>query len=153
MDQNRTPGAKQPDIEFYGHIFTANRIKPDPKKMHAIKTVKPQCAIEMKSLLYEWRSIFLDSTLIMPRLQPTTKPDQEGRRLEMERRRTEYHRHFKTSCCRRQIITYFDGTKETKIVVDASPGELGGILMREDKDICYACHKSNQNIPKLREKC
>jgi hypothetical protein len=51
------------------------------------------------------------------------------------------------------MMTYFDPTKETKIVVDASPGELGGTLAREEKDIYYVCRKSNQAIPKLREKC
>lgn len=40
----------QSEIKFYGHIFTAKRSKPDPKKIDAIKTVKSsQCANEVKS--------------------------------------------------------------------------------------------------------
>jgi hypothetical protein len=38
------------------------------------------------------------------------------------------------------MMTYFDSRKETKIVVDASLGRLGGSLTQED-------------IPKLGEKC
>ncbi|CAB4016982.1 Hypothetical predicted protein, partial [Paramuricea clavata] len=42
----------QSTIMFYGHIFSAEGIKPDPKKIDAIKAMNPpECSSEVKSLL------------------------------------------------------------------------------------------------------
>ena len=35
-------------------------------------------------------------------------------------------------------MSYFDPKKETKIIVDASPAGLGGLLMQEGKALSYA---------------
>ena len=57
----------QSKIMFYGHIFTAKGIKPDPKKIHVIRTMNPPlCVGEVKSLL-GWHSMYPDLYLIMPR--------------------------------------------------------------------------------------
>ena len=42
----------QSSIKFYGHIFTAEGTKPNPKKIHVIKAMNSlQSASEVKSLL------------------------------------------------------------------------------------------------------
>ena len=55
----------QSSIKFYGHIFTAEGIKPDPK-IHVIKAMNPpQSASEVKSLR-GWHSMYPDLYLVMP---------------------------------------------------------------------------------------
>ena len=69
----------QTEIMFYGNIFTAKRIKPDPRKVDTVKAMSPpQSASEVKSLLgmvqYVSRFIPQHATTAAP-LRNLTKQD------------------------------------------------------------------------------
>ena len=129
----------QSSINFYGHIFTAEGIKPDPKKIHVIKAMNPpQSASEVKSLLgmahYVSRFIPGYAKITAP-LRNLTKQGVEWKWTENERTALD---NLKETLTGDKVMTYFDPGKKTEIVVDASPVGLGGILMQEGNVVSYA---------------
>ena len=129
----------QPKIMFYGHIFTAEGIKPDPKKVDVIKAMNsPQCASEVKSLLgmAQYVSRFIpDYAKITAPLRNLTKQGVDWRWTKEEQKALDS---LKEALAGDKVMTYFDPRKKTEIVVDASPVGLGGLLMQEGKVVSYA---------------
>ena len=129
----------QSEIMYYGHIFTAKGIKPDPKKVDTIKAMKPpQSTSEVKSLLgmaqYVSRFIPEYATITAP-LRNLTKQDVVWKWHEEEQSALDV---LKQALTGDQVMTYFDPKKQTEIIVDASPVGLGGLLMQDGKVVCYA---------------
>ena len=131
----------QSKIMFYGHIFTAKGIKPDPKKIHVIKAMNPpQCASEVKSLLgmAQYVSRFIpDYAKITAPLRNLAKQGVDWKWTKKEQSALDS---LREALAGNKVMTYFDPRKETEIVVDASPVGLGGLLMQEGKVVSYASH-------------
>ena len=129
----------QSKIMFYGHIFNAEGIKPDPKKVDVIKAMNsPQCASEVKSLLgmAQYVSRFIpDYAKITAPLRNLTKQGVDWRWTEEEQNALDS---LKEALAGDKLMTYFDPRKKTEIVVDASPVGLGRLLMQEGKVVSYA---------------
>ena len=129
----------QSKIMFYGHIFMAKGIKPDPKKIHVIKTMNPpRCVGEVKSLLgmAQYVSRFIpDYATITAPLRNLTKQGVDWKWGENEQIALDS---LKEALTGDKVMTYFDPRKKTEIVVDASPVGLGGLLMQEGKVVSYA---------------
>lgn len=127
------------EVMFYGHIFSANGIKADPKKIDAIKNAPPpQNISEVKSLLgmaqYVSRFIPGYASLTAP-LRSLTKQNNPWKWEEEEQQAL---RQLQDALTGEKVMSYFDPRKETEIIVDASPVGLGGLLMQEGKVISYA---------------
>ena len=129
----------QSSINIYGHIFTAEGIKPDRKKIHVIKAMNPpQFTSEVKSLLgmAQYVSRFIPGyAKITAPLRNLTKQGVEWKWTENEQTALD---NLKETLTGDKVMTYFDPGKKMEIVVDASPVGLGGILMQEGKVVSYA---------------
>ena len=129
----------QSTIMFYGHIFSAEGIKPDPKKIDAIKAMNPpECSSEVKSLLgmAQYVSRFIpDYAKITAPLRSLTKQGVDWKWTEEEQTALD---NLKEALAGDKVMTYFDPRKKTEIVVDASPVGLGGLLMQEGNVVSYA---------------
>ena len=128
------------EIEFYGHVFSADGIKPDPKKITAILEMDPpQNASEVKSLLgmaqYVSRFIPNYATITSP-LRALTRQDAEWKWESEEQKAFENLKTVLTSEDR--VMSYFDPKKRTEIVVDASPVGLGALLVQDGRVLSYA---------------
>ena len=129
----------QAEIPFYGHIFSAEGMKPDPLKVEAIKNANPpQNSSEVKSFLgmsqYVSRYIqnYADITAPLRNLtkQDTTWKWEEGEQIAFD--------NVTRALTGDEVMSYFNAEKKTEIVVDASPVGLGAILLQEGKVISYA---------------
>ena len=129
----------QPEIMFYGHIFSANGIRPDPKKVDTIKNATPpQNVSEVKSFLgmtqYVSRFIPGYANITAP-LRSLTK---QSTTWKWGNEESTAFNQLKDALTGEQVMSYFDPSKETEIIVDASPVGLGALLIQEDKIISYA---------------
>ena len=127
------------EVMFYGHVFSAEGIKPDPKKVEAIKSASPpQNASEVKSLLgmaqYVSRYIPEYATITAP-LRALTRQDASWKWEQEEQRALDNLREALTGD---RVMSYFDPRKKVEVIVDASPVGLGGLLVQEGKVISYA---------------
>ena len=91
----------QSEIMYYGHIFTAKGIKPDPKKVDNITAMKPpQSTSEVKSLLgmAQYVSHFIpEYAIITAPLRNLTKQNVVWKWDEEEQRGTKRSQCFETS--------------------------------------------------------
>ena len=126
-------------LEFFGYIFSANGVSPDPKKVAAIaQTSPPTTAHEVRSFLgmtnYCSRFIPNYSTITEP-LRALTKSDQS---CEWTSHHQHAFDHLKTLLTSDTVLAYFNPHQHTAIIVDASPVGLGAILFQQDRVVAYA---------------
>ena len=129
----------KPKIAFYGHIFSAEGVSPDPEKIKALRDAKkPENATEVRSFLgmaqYSARFIPNFSTITEP-LRNLTKKDSAWQWEESEE--TAF-RNIQDALTEEVTTSFFDPQKETTIHVDASPVGVAGILSQEGRVVIYA---------------
>lgn len=127
------------EIEFFGYIFSADGLRPDPKKVKALRDVStPQNPSEVRSFLgmaqYSARFISNFATLTEP-LRALTKQDAEWIWGEKE---DSAFQAVKAALSENTTLAYFDPHKHTSIHVDASPVGIAGMLSQDGRPIAYA---------------
>ena len=127
------------EVNFYGWIFTAQGIKPDPGKVDSIlKLCTPSNVSECRSLLgmtnYVARLILNYADLVRP-IRELTKNDVN---FDWGDAQEKAFSSVKSQLVSANVISYFDPNKETCVIVDASPHGLAGILTQEGHVIAYA---------------
>ncbi|CAC5394863.1 unnamed protein product [Mytilus coruscus] len=125
--------------EFYGHIFSADGISADLRKISAVKnTTIPKDVGEIRSFLamtnYVGRFIPNYSTITEP-LRRLTKQDSKW---EWTSEQQQSFDKLKNELVADRVMSYFDPNKETMLIVDASPVGLAGLLTQYGKIIAYA---------------
>ena len=134
---------KQPQVSFYGHIWSENRISPDPKKIY--KEI-------MRSLLgminylnrYSVLSAHLAALLSSLTHQAT---DYKPGKTHMEN-----FQRLKMEISNMKALPYFDTGAETTLQMDASKKGLGACSIQNGKVVCYASRaltKTEQNYQNL----
>ena len=124
---------------FYGHIFSASGIEADPKKTSAIvNAAAPQNASEVRSLLGMAQDVsrfipgYSDVTTSLRGLTSKDVP------WEWKSKHQQALDNLKVKLASVCAVQYFDATKPSKVLVDASPVGIGAILCQDDKVISYA---------------
>ena len=131
-------------IEFYGYVFSSEGISADPRKVEAIKESDvPANASEVRSFLgmtnYIGRFIKNYSTITAP-LRELTK---QNVKFEWNSDRQKAFDLLKRELTSDKVMSYFDPTKETTMIVDASPVGLGALLTQEGRVISYGSRALN----------
>nr|XP_034319592.1 uncharacterized protein K02A2.6-like [Crassostrea gigas] len=126
-------------LSFFGYVFSADGISADPAKIQAIKSAKsPTNTSEVKSFLgmtnYVSRFIQDYSTIT----QPIRILTQKNMAWKWETKQQLAFEKLKNSLTSDTVMSYYDQTKSTEVVVDASPVGLGAILSQEGKIVAYA---------------
>jgi len=132
-----------PELVFFGFKISADGIKPDDKKVDAVKNARPpQNAAEVRSFLglvnYCARFIPNFATLAEP-LRRLTRGDTDWSWGEAQRNAFDRLRAVLTSDC---VVAHFNQSADTQLKVDASPVGLGAILLQENngtvRPVAYA---------------
>lgn len=132
------------EIEFLGHIVTADGVKPNPKKINAIsKFPIPKNPSEIKSflgLLGYYRKFIPDFAKIT---KPLTQCLKKNAKINTrDQKYVETFNYCKQLLLNDPILQYPDFTKPFILTTDASNVALGAILSQGkiglDKPVCYA---------------
>ena len=147
-----------PEIEFYGMIFNSEGMKPDPKKVEAIKQLSaPESKSEVHSFLgmttYLCKFVENYSTITAP-LREIIKKDVP---FVWGQSQQQAFGVLKDLLRSDTVMAYFDPNKPAYLDVDASPVGLGAILVQpnkegQDKVVAYgscALNKAEQNYPQI----
>lgn len=119
----------QTTLDFFGYTFSDGGFSPDPKKVQALHdAAAPTNAGEVRSLLgmanYSARFIKDFATITQP-LRALTKKNACWKWTEEHQKSLDT---LKQSLSNNAVMTYFDPSKVTELVVDASPVGLGAVL-------------------------
>jgi hypothetical protein len=122
-------------IEFYGHVFNAEGISPDPRKVESLKSAEsPKTFEELSSFL----GLATYCARFIPALATMTDPLRDLLKDKATWTWTEVHEtaieNIRDSISHACSMAYFDITKKTELLVDASPVGLGAMLVQYDSD-------------------
>ena len=128
-----------PRIEFFGMVFSAQGMSPDPAKVKAIKQADPPTSVsDVRSLLgmtnYVSRFICNYADIVAPLCDLTYK----GVEFKWQEVHQKALHQLKCSLTCDAVMAYFDPHNKTALFVDASPVGLGAMQTQSGKVISYA---------------
>ena len=131
------------EVKYLGHIVGNNQVKPDPKKVEAVKNWPvPGNLPQLRSFLglVNYFSKFIDKHAAKAR--PLTDMLRTGVPFNMYTpERMGAFNELKTALTTAPVLTIPDLKKPFKVVVDASQFDLSGILLQDDKPVAYESRK------------
>ena len=137
-----TVGAEE--VEYFGHLITADGLKPDPKKVRAIETMPPPTnKKELQTVL----GMITYLAKFAPQLSEATKPMRDLLKEDIEfvwdKPQEESLRKVKQIITEQPVLAFFDPKKHVTLQVDASKHGLGATLMQDRKPVAYASKSLN----------
>ena len=119
-------------ITFFGFVFSGRGISPDPQKVEAIKNAQtPTTTSGVRSFL----GMATYCAKFIPNFSDTSEPLRELTKKDAQFRWMERHQQsflkLKQLLTSSTVMAYFDPTKETELVTDASPSGLSAILLQK----------------------
>ena len=116
-------------LTFFGLVFSAEGVSPDPKKVKAIHDARPpKSAGEVRSFL----GMVTYCAKFIPNFSDTTKPLRELTKKDTPFQWKEEHdralQKVKELLTSDTVMAYFDKDKQTELTTDASPWGLSAIL-------------------------
>ena len=119
----------QNELHFFGQVFLREGIRPDPKRIADLQNVsKPESVQEVRSLLGMANSsckYIHDFATVTAPLRELTKKDAKFAWTNTQE--TAFQK-IKDALISTHCMAYFDKSKETLVVVDASPVGVSAIL-------------------------
>ncbi len=128
-------------ITFFGFVFTANGISPDPIKVDAIKNAP---APTTQSGLRSFLGMATYCSKFIANFSDLTQPLRELTRKNVPFQWTQQHNQafaaVKSALTSSKVMSYFDQSKHTELVTDASPHGLSALLSQ------YTPGKSDRKV-------
>ena len=127
------------EVDFMGHLLTAQGLKPDPKKVEAIlklPTPKSKEDIERLNGTVNYLAKFLPRlSHVMEPLRRLTQTGVERHWEDGEEKAFSKVKHLVTQA---PILAYYSPDKEHVIQCDASSSGLGAVILQEGRPLPYA---------------
>ena len=134
----------KPELEYLGHIVTAEGVKPNPKKIEAVKNFKiPTNPTKVKSFLGlsgYYRKFIRNFSKIAKPLTELTKKDIPFHWTEKQQNALDT---LKRKLCESPVLKYPDFKKQFTLTTDASNDGIGAILSQDRHPCCYISRTLN----------
>ena len=132
---------RKQQVQYVGHIISAEGLKPDPKKVRAMKDMPPPEAKYVRRFLGSIQYL----AKFLPMLAEVEAPLRELTRKDVlfhwDKPQVAAFQRLKDMCCQAPVIAYYDVRKDVTIQCDASKSAVGAILLQEGRPIVYAFRK------------
>jgi hypothetical protein len=129
---------KKQSISFFGLIYDANGVTPNPQRIEAIEAIEPP---KTAKALQEFLGIATYMSSFVPRLSELTAPLRELIKKEVPYDWTASHQtsfeNIKSMIIREVTLSYYDVNKPTVIEVDASLKGVGAALVQDGRVIAF----------------
>ena len=134
----------RPELEYLGHIITAEGVKPNPAKTEAVKNFKqPKNVTEVQSFLGlagYYRKFIKNFSHIA---KPLTELTKKGNTFCWVEKHTKAFEQLKQLLCKAPVLRYPDYAKEFTLTTDASNVGLGAVLSQEGHPCCFISRTLN----------
>ena len=145
----------KPELEHLGHVISKDGVKPNSKKIEAVKEFKqPRNSKEIKqflSLAGYYRKFIPNFAKIAKPLSKLVKKDEPYRRTDEQQIAFDT---LKLKLCEESVLKYLDFNKEFVLTTDASNEGLGAILSQDGHPWCYISRiLNNAEKRRLKKNC
>ena len=129
-------------VQYVGHIISAEGLKPDPEKVRAMKDMPPP---ETKEDVCRFLGSIQYLAKFLPMLAEVETPLRELTKKDVlfhwDKPQADAFQKLKNMCCKAPVLAYYDVRKEVTIQCDASKSAVGAVLLQEGRPIAYASRK------------
>ena len=130
---------KSESISFFSHVISREGIKPDPKKIEAVKTMMtPMSKLELQRFLglCNYLAIYVPSlSSVLEPLHELTKKDTD---FQWNSQYDSLYQHAKDHIVENcQTLCYYDPDLPVSLETDPSQSSLGAVLLQEGRPISF----------------
>ena len=144
---------RQPEISFFGNIYSKDGIRPDPAKVHDIQNMPlPQDKEDLQRFL----GMMTYLATFIPNFSEESQPLRDLLKKNVPFEMSEDHLHcfqkLKTAISAKSCVKYFDPTKPTTLEVDSSTKGLGAAILQDGQPVAFASKALNSaqsNYPNI----
>ena len=127
------------EVAFFGNVYSAAGVSPDPEKVTAIKSIKrPEDKQQLQSFLglCTYLSAFIPN--FSDRTHHLRQMLKDGADFKYSPQAASDFEALKSTISSEAVLSYYDPTKEATLEVDASKVALGAVLLQNGRPIAYA---------------
>ena len=135
---------RQPEISFFGNIYSNNGIGPDPAKVHDIQNIPvPQDKEDLQRFL----GMMIYLATFIPNFSEESQPLRDLLKKNVPFEMLDDHLHclqkLQTAISAKSCVKYFDPTKPTTLEVDSSTKGLGAAILQDGQPVAFASKALN----------
>ena len=135
---------RQPEISFFGNIYSKDGIRLDPSKVHDIQNMHvPQDKKDLQGFL----GMMTYFATFIPNFSEESQPLKDLLKKNVPFEMSEDHLHcfqkLKTAISAKSCVKYFDPTKPTTLEVDSSTKGLGAAILQDGQPVAFASKALN----------
>ena len=127
------------EVKYFGHIISAEGLKPDPAKVKAIQEMPPPTS---KKDLQTYLGMVTYLSKFTPSLSETTKPMRDLLKEDVDfiwdENTSAAFQATKKLISAQPTLAFFNPAKPITLQVDASQHGLGAVLLQDEKPVAYA---------------
>ena len=129
---------RRSEVQYVGHLLTSEGLKPDPRKVQAVKDMP---APTDKEGVRRFIGFVTYLSKFIPNLSEEDAPLRQLLKNDIQfqwqpAQQCAFDR-LKQLCCEPPVLGYFDVNKPVQIQADASQFGLGAVLLQDDRPIAY----------------
>jgi len=125
-----------PEVSYFGHLFSAEGLRPDPEKTRPINEMPP--LVDKEGFLrilgtVDYLNKFIEHKTDIQ--EPISQLTQKNASFVWEKPQQKAFNPLKSVITSAPALAYFDNTKETVLNVDASIKGFGAVIMQDGKPV------------------
>ena len=137
---------RKQQVQYVGHIISAEGPKPDPEKVRAMRDMPPP---EIKEDVRQFLGSIQYLAKFLPMLaeveMPLRKLTRKDVLLPLDKPQAAAFQKPKDMCCEALVLAYYDVRKEVTVQCDASKSALGAFLLQEGRPIAHSSRKVRES--------
>ena len=128
-------------IDFHGHLFTAEGLKPSPSKVKAIRECSPpKPKEELISFLQMMAYLSRYISNFSSRCEPLRRLTKKEHKFEWTEAQQKAFEDLKTAITTAPVLMPYKPGRDTKVICDGSLTGLGGGLFQRTEHGCQPVH-------------
>ena len=145
------------EVNYVGHVLSADGVKPDPKKVEAIVAMpNPASREDLRRFL----GVVTYLSKFIPNMSQKSAPLRQLLQKDVEwswgKAEDDAFTSLKISISSAPVLKFFDPKEPVTLSVDASQKGVGAVLLQNDRPVAFASKAltpSQENYAQLKKKC